>query len=160
LCESLYSASAKCNVNFTSYTDASYESSSQAQQEKDVCNFINAVQSGAYNENGNIAIDANWYFNATNWKSTSEYAHQISNARKFAVKNLESWQIALLVVIPLACVVMWVWACFLHSALRRRNIPWKPRRNRNMAADDIARQSSGIVLGRSHSAGPGSTPLI
>jgi hypothetical protein len=160
LCENLYQESAKCNKNFKSYTGDSYQSSNQAEQEDTVCNYITTILSGKYDETGSIVIDANWYFNVSNWKDAAEYMNQVSNAKKFASDNLEPYQIALLVIVPVACIVMWIWACCLHSSLRRRNIPWKPRRTRDMSAADISRQNSGIFMGRSQSGGPGTAPLI
>ena len=160
LCESLYQASAKCNKGLSSYNAYSYESSNQAEQEDTVCNYIETLLAGTYNEEGEIVIDNSWYFNTTNWRSASEYMHEFQNAKNFAAENLKPYQIVLLVLLPIACLLLWIWACCLHSALRRRNIPWKPRRTRDMTMDDISRQNSGIVLGRSHSGGPGTTPLI
>ena len=111
-----------------------------------VCNFIGNLLSGSYDESGEIVIDANsWVFNSSNWRSQGEYRKQYNSLR------VTGGQIAGIVITALACVVMWVWACCLHGSLSKRNISWRPRRGKHAYDDDLTRQSSGILMGRSRS---------
>lgn len=161
VCENLYTASAKCNKNFDDATASSYQGNNQYTEEDMVCDYITSLLEGNYDESGSIVIDANWYFNVSNWREASEYMNEFSNAKNYIEQNVQPWQTALLVLSSVGCFMLWIWACCLHSSLRRRNIPWKPRRTKDMTAQDISRQNSGIVLGRSQSGpGAGLAPLI
>lgn len=118
-----------------------------------VCNFISNLQSGSYDETGDIVLDANsWFFNTSNWRSSSEYAKQYNNVRA----KVSPAQIAALVLVATACLLMWIWACCLHGALSKKNISWRPRRGKHAYDEDLSRQNSGIVMGRSRSGANGS----
>jgi hypothetical protein len=161
ICETLYMDAAKCNKNFDAYTADSYQGNNQASQEDGVCDFITSIVEGNYDESGSIVIDTNWYFNTSNWRDADEYLHEAMNVRNFVATNVDAWQIAALILAIGGCFYMWVWICCLRSALGKRNIPWKPRRSKDIPAGDISRQNSGIVTGRSRSGpGTGTTPLI
>jgi len=153
VCELLYSSSAKCHKNYYSAQEASYNSQQQSDNENMVCNFISNLQSGSYDETGDIVLDANsWFFNTSNWRSSSEYAKQYNNVRA----KVSPAQIAALVLVATACLLMWIWACCLHGALSKKNISWRPRRGKHAYDEDLSRQNSGIVMGRSRSGANGS----
>jgi hypothetical protein len=116
-----------------------------------VCNFITNLIAGTYDETGEIIIDANsWVFNSSNWKSQAEYLKEYNLLKS----QVTSKQIAGLVLGAIGCLSLWIWACCLHSALTKKNISWRPRRGKHAYDDDLSRQNSGIVMGRSRS-GPG-----
>jgi hypothetical protein len=161
ICENLYMDAAKCNVNFDAYSAESYQGNNQASQEGAVCDFITSLVEGSYDESGNIIIDTNWYFNTSNWRDADEYLHEAMNVKNYVSTNMDVWQIAALILAIGGCFYMWVWICCLRGALGKRNIPWKPRRTKDIAAGDVSRQNSGIVMGRSRSGpGTGTAPLI
>jgi hypothetical protein len=159
LCTNLYSASAKCNKGLKSYTYSS-DYSGQAQEEENVCTFISSIFFNTHSESGTIDLNVNWYFNASNWRSSSEYMNQFSNVKEYASEKLEPWQIFLLVILPIACIYLWLRACCLQCAIRRRGNSWRPRGSRDIGAFDLSRQNSGIMSRRSRSGGAGNVPLI
>jgi len=161
MCEELYYESAKCNKNLENNDYNAYQSYNQAAQEGVVCDYIESLLAGDYDESGEIVLqpDKWWNFNISNWQDKSEYLQELNAIKTMSSKTMEPWQIAAVVLSTLGCLVMWIWACCLHGALMRKNIPWRPRRTKETPADDISRQNSGIVLGRS-SSGTKTTPLI
>jgi heme exporter protein D len=126
-----------------------FQSENQAQNENAVCSFIEALDSNTYDENGEIAVTGSSWSNPAAWNKnlTAE-----SRAMQGGMK-------AALVITALAAAAMALVACVLHSVLARKNIPWKPRRSKGEDLTDIARQNSGITMGRSRS-GPGNNPLL
>jgi hypothetical protein len=65
-----------------------------------------------------------------------------------------------LVITSLAMAAMAVAAAVLHGMLARKNIPWRAKKLASVGDQtDLARQNSGILMGRSRS-GAGTTPLI
>jgi hypothetical protein len=165
MCAMLYQYSGKCNANMNSNSAYSidkyyngndgndnnynqmYQSAEQENNENAVCSFINMITSGTYSDSGKIILTNDWS-RARNWKNQL----QLSSAYMSAGMK---WGLSLS---ALACVVMVVWACSLHSTLARKNIPWRPRRGKASAdATDFARQQSGIVVGRKVT---GTSPLI
>ena len=159
MCENLYMGSAKCNKNFDMENYNSYQGYQQAEQEDLVCDFITSIVSGSYDESGTIILDNWWYFNTSNWRDADTYMKEYQSVKRMVSTSVAPWQIAALVIGGLACLYMWVWACCLHGSLARKKLTWRPRRSRDTPPDDISRQNSGIVMGRSRS-GPGTTPLI
>lgn len=167
MCSMLYQLSGKCNKQLsisTSSTSNQYQeaqdweqiylSQQQEKNEEDVCNFITSIKSTTYNEYGQVVLNEASWKNPTQWSSEFQAeSRALSGGKKFAIT-----------ILSFAVAVMGVWACFLHSTLARKNIPWRPRRKgtgSDLETDPthIARQNSGIVLGRSRS-GPGSTPFL
>lgn len=127
-----------------------YQSENQAQNENAVCSFIESLLSNTYNENGEISVAG------SNWANPSSWNKSFSSQSSAAV---QSGMKAVLVVTALAAAAMALVACVLHSVMARKNIPWKPRRSKGQDLTDIARQNSGITMGRSRS-GPGNNPLL
>jgi len=161
MCEDLYYDAGKCNKNFDDDDSNAYQSANQAAQENSVCNYIESLLAGDYNEDGEIVLepDSWWYFNVSNWQSGSEYLKELSTIKSMSQKSMKPWQIFAMITSVCGCLYMWIWACCLHGSLSRKNIPWRPRRDKDTTPGDISRQNSGIVLGRS-SSGQKTTPLI
>lgn len=133
--------------------DEQMQSPQQAANEEMVCGFIDTLQAGTYNENGEIYLGSDaWtkgWTNPANWRQEYTIESQAMSAgRKAAIS-----------IAALAVVGMAGYACFLHGSLARKNIPWKPRKTEGEDPMDVVRQNSGIVMGRSRS-GPANAPLI
>lgn len=124
-----------------------YQSENQAQNENAVCAYIEALTSGTYNENGEINVSG------SSWAASS--LKELYNGSRSVNGGMK----AALIITSLAAAAMAVAACMLHAVLARKNIPWKPRRSKGQDPTDLARQNSGITMGRSRS-GPGNNPLL
>ena len=125
-----------------------YQSENQAQNENAVCSFLESLSSNTYNENGEINVSG------ASWASWN---------RDFDSRAMNGAMKAALIVTALAAMAMAVTACVLHNVLARKNIPWKPRRSKGADPTDLARQNSGITMGRSRSGATGATgtnPLL
>jgi hypothetical protein len=121
-----------------------YQSLAQSHNEKAVCSFIESLTSNTYNEHGEVsAFDSFSY----GWKGALK------------APQMDSGILAGLIITSMLAVSMGIAACVLHGALARKNIPWKPRRSKGEDPTDIARQNSGITMGRSRS-GVGVNPLL
>ena len=160
MCSMLYQVGGKCNENLNpgnqfdgwyengEYVQPNYnmmyQSAAQEMNEKVTCSFIESLNSGTYDQSGKI------YINDGIWGAPARWQQGIASASR----NMPGGLKAALFLTALAACLMGVWACMLHGALARKNIPWQPK-----AADDVTRQNSGIVMGRSRS-GPVTHPLI
>jgi hypothetical protein len=130
-----------------------YQSQQQAANEEAVCAFIESLTSNSYNENGEVTISGSQsFFNPASW---GREVQAESKAMSAGMK-------AALIITAFAAAFMAVAACVLHGALARKNIPWRPGARRGKGEDptDLARQNSGITMGRSRSGPGGSAPLI
>ena len=130
-----------------------FQSQQQAANEEMVCNFIDTLQSGTYNEDGQIFLGNDAW--AKGWRNPANWAQEY-NIEKQAMSTGRKVALSLG---GLAVVAMAAYACYLHGALARKNIPWRPRRKEGEDPMDVVRQNSGIVMGRSRS-GPANAPLI
>ena len=63
-----------------------------------------------------------------------------------AIAEVSPLQIVLLVASISACAILAAWSSSLHKSLTKGGLKWKPRQT-----EEIARQDSGIVVGRSKS---------
>ena len=124
-----------------------YQSKNQFLNEEQVCGFIESIRLKTYDESGEVILDNNLSWQ--NWKQ------EVRIQREAMRPGLKAG----LVLSALAAAGMAVYACFLHGLLARKNIPWRPKREKGEDPTDIARQNSGILMGRSRS-GPGQAPLI
>lgn len=125
-----------------------YQSENQAQNENAVCSFLESLSSNTYNENGEINVSG------ASWSSWN---------RDFDSRAMNGAMKAALIITALAAMAMAITACVLHNVLARKNIPWKPRRSKGTDPTDLARQNSGITMGRSRSGATGATgtnPLL
>lgn len=168
MCSMLYQISGKCNENlkpenlYTGYYqdgeyvevgyNQMYQSYAQQQNEDLACSFIESLNSGTYDQTGQVYLDN------SKWGAPAKWQQGIAQASR----NMPGGLKAALFLTALAAALMGVWACMLHGALARKNIPWQPKRNAaagGVDPVDMARQNSGIVMGRSRS-GPVTHPLI
>lgn len=126
-----------------------YMSEQQEKNEESVCSFIESLASNTYDENGEVTLSGSSWVNPQAWNS--EFLAE-SKAMSPGIK-------AALILTAVAALSMAVAACVLHGTLARKNIPWKPRRSKGEDPTDLARQNSGITMGRSRS-GPNNAPLL
>jgi len=161
MCSILYQVSGKCNTNLngnSAYSNkysgeideeaiAMYQSTSQFLNEATVCSYIDSLRYNTYDESGEVILSQKWGGNS--W--AKEMRIQGEAMRPGLKAGL--W------ITGLAALSMAVAALALHGLLARKNIPWFPKREKSEDPTDIARQNSGILMGRSRS-GPGTTPLI
>jgi hypothetical protein len=162
MCSMLYQFSGKCNKNLqaASTTAATggdyttmYQSLTQYKNEDSVCSYIDSIRYNTYDHNGEIVLDQTASWNPISWKK------EMSAQSRVMSKGLKAG----LIITSLAAFGMAVCALVLHGMLSRKNVPWrairKPGEDPFVDPTDLARQSSGIVMGRSRS-GPATTPLI
>jgi len=164
-CSMLYQISAKCNINLTPnkiynqegyYVDGVYYapefaqmylSEQQEDQEKKVCSMVESLNSGSYKEDGSIYLN-----NGLGWGSAS--ASRFRNEISSATSAMSPFVKTLVFLLAIGAAAMGLWAMVLHGAIQRKMAPWQPK-----DPVDLARQESGIVMGRSRS-GPATNPLI
>ena len=146
MCSALYSVSAQCNMNMNNFQQISkYMSQYELSLESRYCSFISNIISGSFNESGDVMLKAE-QFNFQDWR----------NPRQYKKLRMSVGQAVGLSISIILCIALLATAAFTNRALTRQSTPWKPKRVPETA---LARQNSGIVMGRSRS-GPGATPLI
>ena len=125
-----------------------YQSEQQAANEEAVCAFITSLTSNTYNMYGEV-----------NTNGTSMWANPVAELVAGS-RAMNKGLMGALIVAAMAVVAMSISVCVLHGALARKNIPCKPRRSKGSDPTELARQNSGITMGRSRS-GPGNNnPLL
>jgi len=165
MCSILYQVAGKCNKAMktdNTYSNSQYsryggdgeeewlkmyQSQSQFENEDLVCSYIDSLKYDTYDETGEVILNP-----SVSW---SNLGTEIRIQRQAMRPGLKAG----LVLTAIAAAGMAVAACFLHGLLARKNIPWRPKRDKGEDPTDIARQNSGILMGRSRS-GPSQTPLI
>lgn len=150
---SVYSNQYVYNANGGEVSDSwlqMYQSENQYLNEDQVCAYIDSLKLNTYDESGEVILGS-----TASW-SPSGWSKEIRIQRQAMSPGFKAG----LVITSLAAAAMAVWACVLHGMLARKNIPWRPKR-KGVEEDptDLARQNSGIVVGRSRS-GAATTPLI
>lgn len=146
MCSALYTVSAQCNMNMNNFESISkYMSQYELDQESRYCAFIENIIYGAYDESGEIVLQAD-QFDFTDWKNPKQY-------KKLRMSLGQALGLSASIIL---CVALAATAAVTNRALTRQSTPWKPKR---MTDSALARQNSGIVMGRSRS-GPGAAPLI
>lgn len=145
MCSALYTGSAQCNMNMNNFEQISrYMSQYELDQESRYCSFIENIIYGAYDESGEIQLKPE-QFDFADWQNPRQY-------KKLRMPVGQAVGLAMSIVL---CVALLAAAAVTNRALTRPSTPWKPSRE-DVA---LARQNSGIVMGRSRS-GPGAAPLI
>lgn len=124
-----------------------FQSLQQQRNEEAVCNFIESLSANTYNENGEVSVTEHAWASSTFGAGIAQ------------TKAMSPGMLAGLVITAIAAASMAVAACVLHGSLARKNIPWKPRRKQGEDPTDLARQNSGITMGRSRS-NAGNNPLL
>jgi hypothetical protein len=168
MCSLLYQFSGKCNKNLNKDTIANnskaynsnggtdtdwllmYQSEQQYLNEEAVCSYIDSLRYNTYDDTGDVILGSSTNWTAATWKKEMAIQSKVMSAgMKFG-----------LTITALAAFSMGVAALVLHGMLARKDIPWRPtKRVRGEDPTDLARQSSGIVSGRSRSM-QATTPLI
>ena len=106
------------------------------------------MRMGKYDTEGNVIMDANRLY-------LEEGGAQGINGNLYmqeygqGLAEVSPLQIFLLVLSISACAILAAWSSTLHKALTKGGLKWKPRQAEE--GDEIARQDSGIVIGRSKS---------
>lgn len=144
MCSALYSGSAQCNMNMNNFEQISrYMSQYEMDQEARYCAFIENILYGAYDESGEILLSPE-QFDFADWRNPHQY-------KKLRMSVGQAVGLSLSIIL---CVALLAAAAVTNRQLTRQSTPWKPKRD-----SVLARQNSGIVMGRSRS-GPGAAPLI
>jgi hypothetical protein len=128
--------------NFASISQ--YMSQYELDQESRYCAFIENIVYGAYDESGEIQLKPE-QFDFNDWQNPQQY-------KKLKMPVDQALGLAASIIL---CVALLAAAAVTNRQLTRDSTPWKPSRQ-DIA---LARQNSGIVMGRSRS-GPGAAPLI
>lgn len=169
MCSVLYQFAGKCQKNLkpaTSYSNnyqynqngnqmdqgwlQMYQSENQYLNEDLVCAYIDSLRLNTYDEQGEVNLDP-----SISWKP-SEWQKELRINRQAMSGGYKAG----LVITSLAMAAMAVAAAVLHGMLARKNIPWRAKKLASVGDQtDLARQNSGILMGRSRS-GAGTTPLI
>ena len=147
MCSALYEVSAPCNMHMNNFEQISYLLSAQERsQEKRYCTFIDNIVSGSYDETGEVVLK-NTEFDINDWRNIEQY-------KKIRMPADQAIMLSLSVILVFALLAA---AIVTNRQLQRRSTPWRPKRVDDSTS--LARQNSGIVMGRSRS-GPGAAPLI
>jgi hypothetical protein len=169
MCSILYQFSGKCQKSLkpaNSYSNSyqynqngnqmdqgwlqMYQSENQYLNEDLVCAYIDSLRLNTYDEQGEVILDP-----SISWKP-SEWQKELRINRQAMSGGYKAG----LVITSLAMAAVAVAAAVLHAMLARKNIPWRAKKLASVGDQtDLARQNSGILMGRSRS-GAGTTPLI
>lgn len=116
------------------------QSATQEENEKTVCNFIDALMTNSYDEYGEIILENG----LAKWMA---YLPSVSAMTTFQ-KSAVSFSVLLV-------AFLMGYSCYLHRAINRHKLRWVPRKNRlggdYEGGNPMQRMSSGILAGRSRS---------
>lgn len=151
LCVALYEYSARCDKHYRVYSSktSSAKYADAVAVEDLTCDFIDSVVMGNYNEMGFVDIGTDYTVEATSgFLADNAYAQKVNQE----IHNVSPLQVFGLIASLMACAILGAWAATLHNSLTKAG-PWRPRRGFRTATPDqeIDRQNSGIVVGRSAS---------
>jgi hypothetical protein len=168
-CSILYQFAGKCNKSLNPSTVYSnqvtynanggeisdewllmYQSENQFLNEDTVCAYIDSLKYNTYDEYGEVIMNPS----RNMWKPSAW-----NNEIRIESMAMNAGMKAALILSFLAAAAMGVAACMLHGMLARKNIPFFGTPKKTEDVTSLARQNSGIVVGRSRS-GPGTAPLI
>jgi len=153
LCAALYQYSARCDKHYRVYSSktnsAKYADAIAA--EDLTCDFIDSVIMGNYNEMGFVNLGTAYTVEQTTGYMADNLMAQKVNQM---VSEVTPMQVFGLIASLMVVSILGVWAASLHNSLSKGG-PWRPRRGfratTSPTKDDLDRQNSGIVLGRSAS---------
>jgi len=155
LCENMYMVTARCDKHYRSYNNRAKKAKyAEAVAQQDLtCDFIDSIVMGNYNEMGEIDMDEHYQTGRQNAFASNMYAQQYGHY----VTEVSPLQVFGLIASIAAVCTLAMWSMTLHKSLTKAG-PWRPRHGRSpapiqtsIAAADIDRQNSGIVMGRSSS---------
>ena len=153
LCTNLYMVSARCDKHYRAYSSMSKNAKyAQAVAQEDLtCDFIDSVAVGNYGQDGFINVGNGYTVEkSSGWMGNSMYAQEYGHY----ITEVTPLQIFGLIASILAVGILAVWSATLHKSLSKGG-PWKPRRGLRNASpeqpDDLTRQNSGVMMGRSAS---------
>lgn len=137
ICGSLYDMGAKCNLYMGN--DGEINSDAQEESEDGVCTFIHNIMTNAYDEYGEIFLEAE------GWMAYVPDVREMTDFQRYALSAS-----------ILLCVGLLAYSCYLHRTISNAKYSWHPkgRRSRDIhpgAAVPLGRMHSGIIQGRSRS---------
>ena len=157
----LYQIAGKCNKNlkpakifngqgfyqdgvyYESTYHLMYGSEQQEENEKRVCGMIESLNSGTYKEDGTIFLGRGWLA-----------GHRLRNELASMSSGMSSGMKKFIFFLTVCCAALGFWASVLRGAVTRKSELFSQK-----DPTSLARQNSGIVVGRTRS-GPASSPLI
>ena len=154
LCSSLYQSSARCDKNFNSYKYKQEidqgEYGEYFASEDLVCEFIDSVAQRNYGEDGFVDVDEKDYVPNTQKWGTNMRAQQYGQA----VEKVAGMQVFGLVMSLALLAGLAMWAGSLHKSLSKSNLAWRPKQGMastetDTGVEDLRRENSGVVMGRS-----------
>lgn len=149
LCENLYQASARCDKHYRSWSNKAKQSKMLAAQMDFQCDFIDSVVTGNYDEMGFVVLDQENITNPSFLAGLMEKTFSLRTTNGMTPASVVTpLQVFGLCASIFACCILGLWAMALRSGKKMPMKGWKIRR----AQPAIARQDSGIMLGRSDEA--------
>ena len=117
------------------------QSSRQEDNEKKVCNFIDALMTNSYDEYGEVILDNSVF----HWKTYASTVRQMTGFQKFMMS-----------ISTMLVVFLSGYSCYLHRKLSRRKFRWTPRSFGDAFGNTTPilaseRMQSGIMAERSQS---------
>ena len=151
ICDAVFMQSARCDKTLSKWwqrkRDANYAESNALQDLS--CEFIDNMRMGKYDTEGNVIMDANRLYNEDGAQGINGNLYVQEYGQGLA--EVSPMQIFFLVLTISACAILAAWSSTLHKSLTKGGLKWKPNRGVGAEEDEIARQSSGILVGRSQS---------
>lgn len=143
MCEVLYEASGKCNRYMNEQNiEETYNSEIQADDELNVCNFVDSLMENNYDETGEIWLKSA-SFDIANWQSLQEYQKEVS--------RMTPVQMFFLIASLFLMLGLFIYAVYLYSKIRT----YLGSKNRypTYRSYTIDRDQSGITENRSDNFG-------
>ena len=148
ICDAVFMQAARCDKTLSSWwrhkINPEYAESVALQDIS--CEYIDNMRMGKYDTEGNVVMDANRLYNEDGEQGINGNLYMQEYGQR--IQEVSPLQIFLLVASMSACAILAAWSSTLHKALTKGGLKWKPRQG---AVDEVIRQDSGIVVGRSQS---------
>jgi len=151
ICDAVFMESARCDKTLSNWwqhkRNANYAESVALMDVS--CEYIDNMRMGKYDTEGNVIMDANRLYNEDGAQGINGNLYVQEYGQGLA--EVSPMQIFFLVLTISACAILAAWSSTLHKSLTKGGLKWKPNRGVGAEEDEIARQSSGILVGRSQS---------
>jgi len=148
ICDAVFTESARCDKTLSNWwqhkRNANYAESVALMDVS--CEYIDNMRMGKYDTEGNVIMDANRLYKEDGAQGINGNLYVQEYGQGLA--EVSPMQIFFLVLSISACAILAAWSSTLHKSLTKGGLKWKPRRAEE---GEIARQNSGIVIGRSQS---------